>query len=441
MIRTDKWPLQATPHQKHLMRLTLAEYRLFCRALSIVVLNNWPELQRAPSFAAAVERLMHATKKHPTPRHHYFANRFYKFPSYLRRAAIEFARGQVSSYLTRYRAWQGGQRAQRQARPPRFNPVARCYPVLYRGQLVTFDADFTTATLKLWDGKEWLWHDVPIKAVRKRHHAGTLKSPTLVINRRCHLAVPVAVKPQPLAHQPRVCAVDVGINTLATASIVSEDGTVPARRFFHPAAEIDRRDKRAQIIRTKARKTAKLSRGFGRSWYRKAQHINEEIAQQTSRRVVDFALAHEADVIVLEDLKGWRPKAGKKRSNLRQRFHQWLHRRLATLIEQKMAEAGGHVVYVYARGTSSWAFDGSGRVKRDTKQYELATFADGKQYNADLNASYNIGARYWAWKNKLTRCKDVQLLEDKSSPSKPRIPVTLSTLWQREPEAPHQCAA
>lgn len=157
--------------------------------------------------------------------------------------------------------------------------------------------------------------------------------------------------------------------------------------------------------------------------------------QQTSRQVVNFTLAQNADVIVLEDLKGWRPKAGKKRSGLRQRFHQWLHRRLATLIEQKMAEAGGRVVYVYARGTSSWAFDGSGRVKRNTKQYELATFTNGKQYNADLNASYNIGARYWAWKTKLTRCKDGQLPEGGSSPGKPRMPVTLSTLWQREPEA------
>lgn len=441
MIRTDKWPLQATTQQRHLMRLTLAEYRQFCRALSVVVLANWPSLQQAPSFAAAVERLMHPTKKNPSPRHHYFVKRFYKFPSYLRRAAIEFVKGQVSSYLTRYWAWQSGDRQRKHAQPPRFNPVAGCYPAMYRGQLVKFDADFTTASLKLWDGKEWLWHNVAIKAVRQRHLLGTVKSPTLVLNRHCHLAVPVALAPQSLPDQQRVCAVDVGINTLATVSIVTPDGTVAARGFFHPAADIDRRDKRATLIRRKARKTARLSKGFGRTWYRKAQHINEQIAQQTSRRLVDFALAQGADVIVLEDLKGWRPKAGKKRSGLRQRFHQWLHRRLTTLIEQKMAEAGGRVVYVYARGTSSWAFDGSGRVKRDKAQHELAIFPNGKQYNADLNASYNIGARYWAWKHKLTRRKDGQLSAGRSSPGKPRTPVTLSTLWRREPEAPHQCVA
>ncbi|WP_075881785.1 RNA-guided endonuclease TnpB family protein [Vreelandella massiliensis] len=441
MIRTDKWPLQATPHQQQLMRNTREEYRAFCRALSVVVLNNWPTLQQAPSFAAAVERLIHPTQKNPSPRHHYFAQRFYKFPSYLRRAAIEFVKGQVSSYLTRYREWQSGQRKRRDANPPRFNPVAGCYPVMYRGQLVKFDANFTTASLKLWDGKEWLWHNVSIKAVRKRHLLGAVKSPTLVLNRHCHLAVPVEITPERLPDQRRVCAVDVGINTLATASIVSSNGTVAARRFFHPAADIDRRDKRAAIIRGKARKSGKLSKGFGRQWYRKVQRINDNMAQQVSRQLVDFALAAGADVIVLEDLKGWRPKAGKKRSGLRQRFHQWLHRRLATLVEQKMREAGGRVVYVYARGTSSWAFDGSGRVTRDKKQYERATFPNGKHYNADLNASYNIGARYWAWKHKLTRRKDGQVSGGKRSPGSPRTPViTLSTLW-RSDEAPNQCAA
>lgn len=347
----------------------------------------------------------------------------------------------MSSYLTRYRAWQRGERKHRHAQPPRFNPVAGCYPVMYRGQLVKFDAAYTTASLKLWDGKEWLWHDVAIKAVRHRHRLGTLKSPALVLNRRCHLAVPVEVTPEPLPNQQRVCAVDVGINTLATASIVTPDGTVAARGCFHPAADIDRRDKRATLIRRKARQTARLSKGFGRTWYRKARHINAHIAQQTSRRIVDFALSQGADVIVLEDLKGWRLRGGKKRSGLRQRFHQWLHRRLATLIEQKMAEAGGRVVYVYPRGTSAWAFDGSGRIKRDKAQYELASFQNGKRYNADLNASYNIAARYWAWKHQLTRRKDGQLPVGRSSPGKPRMPVTLSTLWQREREAPPQGVA
>lgn len=49
--------------------------------------------------------------------------------------------------------------------------------------------------------------------------------------------------------------------------------------------------------------------------------------------------------------------------------------------------------------TSKLAFDGSGMVKRghdvspDTP-YDVCRFTTGKIYNCDLNASYNIGARY-----------------------------------------------
>jgi hypothetical protein len=68
--------------------------------------------------------------------------------------------------------------------------------------------------------------------------------------------------------------VDLGLNTIAVASIVSPDGTVTARRFFNNfAADIDRRDKRLQAIRHKARltmgKTGKLYKVFALSFTEK----------------------------------------------------------------------------------------------------------------------------------------------------------------------------
>jgi transposase len=128
-----------------------------------------------------------------------------------------------------------------------------------------------------------------------------------VVNRDCHLSVPVELKPQRLLATDRVCAVDVGINTRATASIASSSGTVAARRFFHPAADIDCRNKLGTLIRRKARQTAKLSKCFCRSLHRKARHINEQIAQLTSKQLVAFALVNGASVIVLDQLKGRRP--------------------------------------------------------------------------------------------------------------------------------------
>jgi IS605 OrfB family transposase len=432
IVRTDKWSLQPSPEVRLHLSATVHEYRAYCKALSYVVMGHWPELAEAKSFCAAVEKLIHRTLQNPNPKYSYFERRFYKFPSYLRRAAIEFVKGQVSSFLTRYREWQSGVRKCRDAKPPVFNVDAGCYPALYKGQSVKFDAHLLVAWIKVWNGSDWVWAEVPITSKRKRHLTGSIKSPYLVISEKhCHLAVPFGIIP-PKWETDVVCAVDVGINTLATASIVCPDGTVLARKFIHPASDIDRRDRQANIIRHKARKTKTLHRGFAKTPYRKAKGINANIAQQVSRRIVNFALDHGASTIVFEDLKGWRPKGGRKRSSLKQKFHGWLHRRLVTLTEQKFQEEGGKTEYVYARGTSSWAFDGSGKVQRSKTQYEIATFATGKRYNADLGASYNIAARYLAYKLKLTRRKDGQVAKGKSSCATPRMPVTLSLLWDWE---------
>ena len=61
---------------------------------------------------------------------------------------------------------------------------------------------------------------------------------------------------------------------------------------------------------------------------------------------------------------------------------------------------GMRVSTVCAWGTSRLAFDGSGWVKRGkeiskTHPYSIIKFSTGKEYNADLNAAYNIGARYF----------------------------------------------
>ena len=62
---------------------------------------------------------------------------------------------------------------------------------------------------------------------------------------------------------------------------------------------------------------------------------------------------------------------------------------------------GIRISHVCARNTSKLAFDGSGEVTRDSGNHSLCTFQQedaqkkAKQYNCDLSASYNIGARYF----------------------------------------------
>jgi hypothetical protein len=54
------------------------------------------------------------------------------------------------------------------------------------------------------------------------------------------------------------------------------------------------------------------------------------------------------------------------------------------------------VSHVCAWNTSALAFDGSGKVERGIDHnHSICRFTTGKIYNCDLNASYNIGARYY----------------------------------------------
>ena len=136
-----------------------------------------------------------------------------------------------------------------------------------------------------------------------------------------------------------------------------------------------------------------MHKGFCRGLYRKAGNINQEIGQKISSRLIQIAKQYGVKYIVFEHLKGWRPRGGRRKSTLRQRFHGWLHRQITELTEIKWSEFGGKVIYINPRGTSSYAFDGSGKVQRNKHNYALARFSNSKYYNADLSAMYNIGAR------------------------------------------------
>ena len=95
--------------QRRVFAQTLALYRSACGYIGNVVLAHWDSLEALPSAKKrinAVEALIHKTTDNPDPEHPDFDRLYYKFPSYLRRAAISYAIGQVSSYQTRLAAWE-----------------------------------------------------------------------------------------------------------------------------------------------------------------------------------------------------------------------------------------------------------------------------------------------------------------------------------------------
>jgi putative transposase len=111
---------------------------------------------------------------------------------------------------------------------------------------------------------------------------------------------------------------------------------------------------------------------------------------------------------------------------------------LLTIHSPKCEEFGLKLLEVFARGTSYFAYDGSGPVKRDKANATLATFSNGRQYNADLNAAYNIAARGLLLLLKKPEAKTAVIpgvvAEDPVRPGQnsgrsSRIPTVLADVW------------
>ena len=77
----------------------------------------------------------------------------------------------------------------------------------------------------------------------------------------------------------------------------------------------------------------------------------------------------------------------------------WKKNTIQKIVEQKAHKDGIRISHICAWGTSKLAYDGSGYVLRGTeagnRSYSICQFPNGKTYNCDLSASYNIGARYF----------------------------------------------
>lgn len=341
--------------------------------------------------------------------------------------------GQVRSFVSRYGDWLDGQRRHPHSRPPRLTASTNTFPSLYSDQCIKLNENATQAFIKVRYRNDWIWISFRLSGVLRYRGRGTAKSPLLTFNgKQWGLSLPEQFEPaKPVRTPKRVLAVDVGINTAATWAVVDDQGTVHTRGFLR-RSDKDREYRLMQRIRSKARKQtrhgSRLPAGFCTRDHQRLKRLADNQAHQITRKLVNLALAHDCEMVVAEDLKGWRPKAGRKCSPMKARFHRWFHRMMVNRLQSKSQEAGLRSVLAYARGTSSQAFDGSGPVKRDKDNYSLCTFASGKRYHADLNAAYNIAARGLVYFQDGRRKPAARAGQPKSART-PGTPATLSMLW------------
>ena len=388
-------------HYNHIFKQTVAIYRSAVDYLIAVCHENWESIssiEGALNRQRYVETLVHATKDNPNPKYD-FDEKFYKMPSYLRRGVISEALGKVSSYKSNLKNWEREEPSSR-GEFPGYPKAGYIYPSLYRGNMYSETEDTYMAQIKVYVRNTWDWITVQLR-----------KSDVDYINRRCKNRKQCAPTLQkrgkewyldfPFEESVKLCktnikdqtvvAVDLGINTAATISVMRSDGTILGRHYCKLPKETDHLAHSINRIKKMQQhgnyKTPRL--------WAKAKGINHDIATKTAGFIMDVAVLYNADTIVFEHLD----RKGKLKGSKKQRLHMWRCKEVQAIVTNKAHRLGMHVSHICAWGTSKLAYDGSGFVARGREggfnTYELCKFTNGKVYNCDLSASYNIGARYF----------------------------------------------
>lgn len=320
-------------------------------------------------------------------------------PSYMRRSVINSALGHLSSYHSQIINWE---KAGCKTKKPSFQKKLHLCPTFYRDNMYKEDnINKDKVQLKLFIDNDWKWVDVKLKHtdmqyIRKYLLHADMSAPVLQkIHHKWFLRFSFSeffsLNHTPIENQT-ILAVDLGINTDATCSVMRSDGTILARKFINFPSEKD-------LIYHTLNKIKRISKKYGshntmRMW-RYATFRNTELSRKIAKAIADYAIEQKVDTIVFEYLD----TQGKKKGKMKQKLHMWRKSAIQGYVKHKAHKNGIRISRICAWNTSKLAYDGSGTVLRG-KEAGFATnkickFSNGKTYNCDLSASYNIGARYF----------------------------------------------
>ena len=413
---------------------TVKVYRNAVDFYITVILNEWTdfsELKFTTEACNLSESLSVVTKRRPFVKYD-LSKHFYKLPAYLRRAAISEAYGKVCSYKSNLANWEA-EELKKRGKKPSYPVAGRIYPTLYKDRCFVRTGEYT-ARVKVYIRNTWDWLPVELKKSDVDYitrHCGLREECVPTLQKRgkqWFLDFPFKEKvtlTNTVVSEQTVVAVDLGINNACACSIMRSDGTILGRKFLSLPREQDSLNHAINRLKKAQQhgnyKTPRLQA--------KVNGINDRIAVLTAQFIVDTAILFNADVIVFEHLD----RSGKLRGSKKQRLHLWKSQYVQEMVTNKAHRCGMRISHINAWGTSKLAFDGSGKVLRGKdaglKSYSECRFADGKVYNCDLSASYNIGARYFIRELLKSLPKTARLdIEAKVPQCSKRSTCTLSTL-------------
>ncbi len=207
--------------------------------------------------------------------------------------------------------------------------------------------------------------------------------------------------------QTRMCAVDLNLNEhLAVCTIQTVEGTILATTFIGGGRRISgfRKKQLGRIARNRS-KTGIIAEGEqdNADLWHKIRQVDEQVAHLVSARIVQFAQAHQASILVFEHLGNLKPEKGKysRRGNSKRAY--WMKGRIFKYAKYKAWHIGVITSRVNPANTSRECH----RCHRLVIRYDAGERAEGytpgaslvrcshcwMEGHADRNASLVIGQR------------------------------------------------
>ena len=366
----------------------------------------------------ALEKLTHQTRNNPEPAFP-LSEIADSVPAMFRRAAINAALGSARSFFAHLKKWKA-KKAKAEAkgktcsdRPPMaprtWNKCVSFYAGMYK------ERTKSSIMLKVWTGAWWTW--VKVRTLGREGEDGFERgSPSLLRKGTTwwlHTPIeksftgPSKIATQLTHTETALCAVDLNIgNTLAVCTIQTVEGTILATKFITGGNQIHgfRKHQLGCIARNRSQ-TGTIAEGeqHNVALWQQIRHADEAILHCISTRIVQFAQAHKASILVFEYLGNLKPEKGKysKRGNMKRAY--WMKGRIFTYAKYKAWNEGILTSRVSPRNTSRECACCHALIIRyaqgmPEEGYTVGTPlmvcpTCGKRDNADRNASLVIGQR------------------------------------------------
>ena len=185
-----------------------------------------------------VESLTVRTRQNPAVPYD-FSAAFYKFPSYLRRAAITEALGKVSSYHSNLTNWEAADPAKRGEKPS-LPQVGYVYPAMYRSGMFVC-TEMYRATVNVFIRNTWDWVLVDFRKSDADYilrRCKNCKECVLALQKRgkkwfLDFVFQTSAKlPDVPIKDTSILAVDLGLSSACTCSIMTRSARSSERNFF-----------------------------------------------------------------------------------------------------------------------------------------------------------------------------------------------------------------